>query len=228
MKKKITVIAVVAAVAVFSIAGAAVASAGGFGGASDAATSKWDRVAEILGVSPETMQSAIRQARSEERSARLEARLTAAVEQGIITQDEANAISEWFDGKPEALSNLTHEQKHDLRGAVANDQLAAFLEGLVTDGVLTQSEADEIANWIGAKPADALQKLMPERFGLEGSFGERFGPRGFRHHGFGRGFGGMHQFGHQGSELHFHGPDGPCPKDEAPAPDSSGNTGVSY
>ena len=175
MKRKMTMFAVIAAVAVFSLAGAVVASAGGFGGAGDAASSHWDRVAEILGISPETLQSAIQQAHSEERAARLEARLTTAVDQGIITQDEANAISDWVNGKPEALSNLTHQQNHDLRNAAANDQLAAFLDGLVTDGVLTQAEADEISAWIGAKPADALQKLAPNGFGGPG----HFGPRGF-------------------------------------------------
>jgi transposase-like protein len=227
MKRKMTMFAVIAAVAVFALAGAAVASADGFGGASDAASSQWDRVAEILGMSPETLQSAIQQARSEERAARLEEHLTSAVEQGTITQDEANAISEWFNGKPEALSNLTHQQDHDLRNAAANDELAAFLVGLVTDGVLTQAEADEISTWIGAKPADALQKLAPNGFGGSGGFGGGFGPRGFGHHGF-RGSGGPHGLGHEGFEGHFHGFGYPTQPDASPTPETGGNTGVAY
>jgi hypothetical protein len=223
MKRKMTKFAVIAAVAVFSLAGTAIASAGGFGGAGDAASSQWDRVAEVLGISPETLQSAIQQARSEERAARLEEQLATAVDQGIITQDEANAITEWFSGKPEALNNLNHQQNHDLRNAAANDQLAAFLDGLVTDGVLTQAEVDEISSWIGAKPAEALQKLAPNGFGGPDGFGRGFGPRGFGHHGF-RGFGGPQSFGHEGFEGHFHHFDG----DASPTPDTGSNTGVAY
>jgi len=228
MKKKMTMFAVIAAVAVFSLAGAAVASAGGFGGASGVASGQWDRVAEILGIRPETLTSAIQQARSEERAAQLEARLTSAVDRGVITQDEADAISEWFNGKPEALSNLTHQQNHELRSAAANDQLSAFLDGLVTDAVLTQAEADEIAAWIGAKPSDALQKLMPERFAPHGGFGERFGPHRFGRHGFGRGFGGSHGFGHGGFGGPFPGFDHDGTPPASPTPDTSGNTGVAY
>ena len=189
----------VTALAIFALGGAAVASAhGGFGGGGS--SEYIDRVAEILGVSSEDLQSAMQQARSEAAEARLAERLTQAVEDEVLTQEEADAIQAWFDGKPDALESLTREQSHDLRDAERLGLVAEFLSGLVDDEVLTQAEADEIATWLDAKPTEALEKFRPER----GFGGPGFGGRGGHHR-----FGGP-RFGHHGP---FGGDDAPATED---------------
>ena len=115
-------IAVVVGLAVFSLATVAAASAGGFGGSSK----QLDRVAEILGISSDELSSAMSQARSEARTERMEERLATAVADANLTQDEADAIRDWFGGKPEALSNLSHQEGFGLRSAVHNDGLSEF------------------------------------------------------------------------------------------------------
>lgn len=187
MKRRLTLIAVVAGLAVLSLATVAAASAHGFGGSSK----QLDRVAELLGTSPDELSSTMAQAKSEAKAERLELRLTAAVTDGVLTQVEADAIRDWFGGKPEALSNLSHSERHGLRGAVQNDTLTDFLAGLMTEEIITQADSDEIAAWFNVRPAEALEKFRPQ-FGHGGPFGRgghfRHGRGGFGH-GF-RGFGG--------------------------------------
>lgn len=181
MKRKLTVMIAVAAFAVFALGGAAVASAaGGFGGGSGS-SERLDRVAEILGIESSELQSAMQQARSEAAAERLAERLAEAVEDEVLTQEEADAIQAWFDGKPEALESLTRDQHRDMRDANRLGLLAEFLAGLVEDEVLTQVEADEIGTWIEARPTELLEQIRPER-------GHGRGHHRFRGHG--RGFGG--------------------------------------
>ncbi len=182
MKRKLTIFGVVIALAAFSLVSVAAASAHGFGGGS---SERLDRVAEILGVSPEELSTAVEQARSEARAERLDERLTTGVEDGVITAEEADAIRDWFNGKPEALSELSRSDRHDLRQAQNDGELETFLAGLVSDEVLTQAESDEIASWLAVKPAEALEALKSEygRGGHHGRFGRGKGfggHRGFR------------------------------------------------
>lgn len=206
MKKRLTLFGVFVALAALSLVGVAAVSAGGFGGSSE----QLDRVAELLGVSPEELSTAVDQARSEARAERLEERLTAGVADGVITAEEADAIRDWFNGKPDALSNLSHSDRHGLKHAQQEGALAEFLAGLVTEEILTDAESDEIASWIGDRPDEALEQLRSE-YGRGGHHG-RFGRGGFG------GFGG--QRGHGG----FRGFNAPVP--EAPATDTS--TSVVY
>ncbi len=177
MKKKLTIAGVFVALAAFSMISVAAASGHGFGGGS---SERLDRVAEILGVTPDELSSAMEQARSEERAARLEEKLANAVEEEVLTQEEADAIRDWFDGKPEALDELSRSDRHGLRQAQRDDSLAEFLTGLVAEEVLTQAESDEIATWLDTRPSEALEKIKPE------SRGHRFHGRHGRHgfHGF--------------------------------------------
>ena len=71
------------------------------------------KVADILGISVEQLTDAIKQARQELRAEaqerireRNEERLQNAVEEGIITEDEANQIREWWESRPAALDKL--------------------------------------------------------------------------------------------------------------------------
>lgn len=185
MKRRLTLIAVVAGLAVFSLATVAAASAHGFGGSSE----RLDRVAELLGITPDELSSAMSQARSEAKAERLELRLTTAVADEVLTEDEANAIRDWFGGKPEALSNLSHSERHGLRSAVQDDSLTDFLAGLVSEEIVTEAESGEIASWFNVRPTEALEKIRPQ-FG-HGGRGGHHGRFGRGHRGFGGGFPGF-------------------------------------
>ena len=62
------------------------------------------RVAEILGVSQEELVNAFKQAQQEIREEALDKLLAKAVEEGLITEDEANEIKGWWEeARPEVL-----------------------------------------------------------------------------------------------------------------------------
>ncbi len=67
------------------------------------ATGLLPRVAGILGISQEELTNAFKQAQQELRAEALIRRLDKAVAEGRITQEEADAIKEWWEQKPEAL-----------------------------------------------------------------------------------------------------------------------------
>jgi hypothetical protein len=71
------------------------------------------KVAEMLGITVEQLTEATEQAREELRAEaqerireRNEERLHNAVENGVITEDEANQIREWWESRPAALDKL--------------------------------------------------------------------------------------------------------------------------
>jgi len=71
------------------------------------------KVAEIMGISEEQLTAAIEQAREELRAEaqermreRNEERLQNAVDSGVITEEEANQIREWWQSRPAALDKL--------------------------------------------------------------------------------------------------------------------------
>ncbi len=177
-----------------AIGGVVMASAdGGDAGGSSAFI---DRVAEILGIAPEDVSSAIAQARDETHAARFASKLDEAVEAGAITQEEADAIADWVSGKPDALKAVRHR---GLRSAVKADGVDAFLAGLVEQELITQAESDEISAWLGNRPTatESLREWRMEQF--------KNGDYQFRH-GWGRhgGFGGHggHGGGCGGSGSH--------------------------
>ena len=59
------------------------------------------RVAEILDIDQQKLEDAFVQARSEMRAEALQNRLADAVEQGILTQEEADQYLEWWQAKPD-------------------------------------------------------------------------------------------------------------------------------
>ena len=64
------------------------------------------KVADILGLTEEQVADAIEQARQEMRDEVLGQCLDNAVENGLITEDEAAEIQEWWDNRPAALDKL--------------------------------------------------------------------------------------------------------------------------
>jgi len=66
----------------------------------------FSRVAEILNIDEETLRDAFQQATQEMMTERQQERLENAVENGLITEEEAAQIQEWWDSRPEALEGL--------------------------------------------------------------------------------------------------------------------------
>ena len=62
------------------------------------------RVADILGLDETTVQDAIDQAKDEMREEALQAKLDSLVENGHMTQEQADEYKTWIESKPEGLS----------------------------------------------------------------------------------------------------------------------------
>jgi len=64
------------------------------------------KVADILELDEEQVTDAFMQARQEMWEEALEQRLQTAVDEGLITEEEAEQIQEWWDSRPEAMQQL--------------------------------------------------------------------------------------------------------------------------
>jgi len=64
------------------------------------------KVAGILEIDEGELADVFKQARQEMRGEALEQRLQRAIEEGRITEEEADQIREWLDSRPEALQQL--------------------------------------------------------------------------------------------------------------------------
>lgn len=163
-KRKILILSV-AAVSVLSV----VALVGGIISAqtsnTDEARGFAERVASILGLETETVENAIDQAKSEIHDERTRDELASLVEDGAITQDEADEIAAWYDSKPDVAVGRYGWFKH--RGFGYSE---AGIDRLVEDGTITQAEADALQQWQDARP-DALDGLLDNRRGRFGKFG---------------------------------------------------------
>ena len=207
--RKITLGVTAGLLGAFALAGAAFADEGpADGGRHDSVK---DRVAEILGIERESLDSAMSTARDENREAKQDERLAALVEAGTITQEQADEIDAWEESRPEVMDDL----KRLGRGhGTGNDiSIEARLSAFVEQEVITQAEADAIIAWNEAKP-DYLDDLREEMRPARGNDGEggRDGQRGRqgrqdhgRHHrggpeGRGPGGPGSRDFGQQAPE----------------------------
>ncbi len=147
-----------------------------------------ERVAEILGVAPEELQDAVQQARGEHQDEQIAERLASAVEEGVITQDEADAISGWLDSMPDALEGLAgHGRQRGFGNVIgaadSEERIAALVERLVEAGKITQEDVAAVTEWFGDAPTEVLSKLGRHD-------GDRAHGRGFRGRMFGEGPGG--------------------------------------
>ncbi len=64
------------------------------------------KLADKLGLDEETVATAIKEVRQEMREEALAERLQEAVDEGTITQEEADKILEWMQSRPDALDEL--------------------------------------------------------------------------------------------------------------------------
>lgn len=173
-KRKITLGVITGLLSAFALAGTAVAQEGP--AVATTHDSVNDRIAKILGVDRETLDFAVKTARKEYREAKQDERLTALVEAGTITHEQANEIDAWKDTKPEIMDSLK-KLAREYGGVQGN--LEARLAILVEQQAITQTEADEIIAWKDAKPAylDGLrEELKGERDvkGPRGRHGQRW------------------------------------------------------
>ncbi len=204
-KRKITLGVTAGLLGAFALAGAAFADEGpADGGRHDSVK---DRVAEILGIEREALDSAMSTARDENREAQQDERLAALVEAGTITQAQADEIDAWEDSRPEVMDELKKLGKG--HGSPDDNSIEGRLTALVEQEVITQAEADAVIAWNEAKPDyldDLREEMRPARDGE--------GRRGRQDHGR------HHRGGPQGR-----GPGGPG-FDQQQAPE--GSTGTSF
>ena len=112
------------------------------------------RVAEILGVEQDTLESAFATARDEQANAKFEERMAALVDDETLTQEQADAANTWFDQRPANSGPLALR----LAGASDSDKVDNFLARLVEKEKLTQDEADALAAWHDDRP-DSLPEV---------------------------------------------------------------------
>lgn len=64
------------------------------------------KLADILGLDEGVVSDAVQQARQEMREEMQQQRLQNAIDEGLITEEEAQQIQDWWDSRPEALQQL--------------------------------------------------------------------------------------------------------------------------
>ena len=173
MRRRWLFIPLVAVALAFVITGgAAVAQSGDSD--SDSTVGKFaERVASILGLEASQVQDAMEQASTELKDERVQSKLDSLVEDGTITQEQADEYKTWWDERPDGAFMRFHFRKLD-----ADD-----LDSLVESGKITQEQADaytEYAEWLEARPdwVDSLARSAHSssgRWGFKGSWGSHGG-----------------------------------------------------
>ncbi|MFB0558975.1 MAG: hypothetical protein ACETVS_00325 [Dehalococcoidales bacterium] len=132
MSKKMKVfVAVLAATLLLTVGGAATVMADDEATSTSNATSTnglLARVAEILDIPQEDLVNAFQQARQEMREEAFISYLDKAVEDGLITQEEADEIREWWEQRPEGMQHLT--PRHFLGKALQNRHMWSAQRGM--------------------------------------------------------------------------------------------------
>jgi len=140
------------------------------------------KIAEILDIPEDELREAFAQAREELREERFEATfyqlIDKAEEEELITPEEAEAIREWWEEKPEALDaallqrtfnyacprykqmpGLKRGMRLELKERLANK----FMERAMERGCITQGEADKISQWRNGQPGARVLKAQRGR-----------------------------------------------------------------
>jgi hypothetical protein len=173
-KRKITLGITAGLIGAFALAGTALAHEGPV---DDEKPRDWikDRVAEMLGIDRESLDTAMSTAREEHREASQNERLEALVEEETITQAQANEIEVWQDSKPEVMDDLMKLERS--RTGPDSVSIEARLTILVEKEVISQTEANAITAWTESKP-DFLDDVREELKGARDGEGRR----GLHHH----------------------------------------------
>lgn len=110
--KKFYIPVIIAAIIAGSIGSAVLADEGVDNEHETAFAAMWDRVAAIYEentgdtLDTEALQDAMKQAQEERQAEAMQNRLDELVEEGKITQEEADQIQEWYDSRPDVLPGL--------------------------------------------------------------------------------------------------------------------------
>jgi hypothetical protein len=144
--------------ALVATSGAIFAQGNGHPGGGGAVKGLASRVAEILDLDEETVQTAFNQAIREHQDEHLQAILDRLVEAERLAQDEANAIMRWYQARPDAAIYLKGVL---LRGEEA---LQHRLDRMLEAEVITQEEVDAVMSWYESRP-DSLPTRGYGRFG---------------------------------------------------------------
>ena len=106
MKKKWLFVPMLAGMLVLAVAGSTAFAQSESGGEGSPLSSLAGRVASILGLDEATVQDALDQARQELQDEAVQAKVDSLVEQGRITQEQADEYYEWYQARPEGLSHF--------------------------------------------------------------------------------------------------------------------------
>lgn len=160
--KKILVGAAVGTAGLVALTGATYAQTDGV----DTSETVKDRVAQILGIDSEELHDAFNQARDEHRDAKIEARLAYSVENGVITQVEADSVLAWINATPESLDGVAGYGKVRIGGigyfvnaSLSEERTTAIVERLIAAEKITTDEAVAVVEWLSRAPSEALAKL---------------------------------------------------------------------
>ena len=190
MKKRLSIFLIGTAVAVVAVVGAFAGLAAAQSNDDDGNSQTFvERVAAVLGIESDDLESAMQQVKEEIRSERRDAKFSELVEAGTLTQEEADAIKDWQDSKPEIEFSFGEEDGDGKRGwgrkgfgyrgggwLGSSDKI----DYMVEEGVITQADADSLSEWWDSRP-DALEDLMGDRGGKRDSWGKRgHGKRGWQ------------------------------------------------
>ena len=153
MKRQWVMLLAATLLVIASTVSAAVVAAGGEDGEVSTIDKLSSKVAAILGLDEELVDGAIKQARTELKEEAVqakvdayEAKLSSLVEQGELTQEQADEKLHWLQSK--SKDTLVSKKK-----AFYYEGLEGKLAVMVDKGVLTQEQADQKLNAVLAKKA---------------------------------------------------------------------------
>ena len=161
MKKLRTIIPLSIAVVAVAIISFSIAFAQGNEGGDSNAGKLATKVAEILGLDTAVVDRAIKQAREELRDEAVQNKLNALVENGKLTQEQADEYLNWIQSKPEGIpaigkqffGKMRHHKgwkshggffgsRNDFKGEFSLEDIQKKLNTMVEDGEITQGEAE--------------------------------------------------------------------------------------
>ncbi len=148
MSKKVRVlVSVLVAIALLTVGGAAAVMADDGSTPTSNTTSTnglLARVAENLGITDEELANAFEQAQQEIRDEAFIRYLDKAVEEGLITQQEAGEIIEWLEQKPESVDRLS--PRRFLGKALHNRHMWSAQRG-ISEETLSQAANRIMERW---------------------------------------------------------------------------------
>ncbi len=184
-KKRLLAVLAVLSVGMAVFAGTIVAVAAAQSTEESEGRSLVERVANILGIETETVQDAFDQASQEIAAEKREAHIDGLVEKGLITEEEAVELRDWWSEAPDisplrpgfkgGFGFFGHRQFGKFGLGLHGDGYSEWLDALVEKEMITQEEADELEAWLSEAPDVSLYEEKEERSeGHRGRFGKRY------------------------------------------------------